>query len=187
MIVAADLLSQIIVNMLDRIFKLICLAIAIFYFGSGPIRVLLYTQPERGMLKYSAGVVELRKKYRGAEYVTLRERSGLHIYQCGYYLWGLGVGFCPLEIRGGDKINGKDVVIGRYERRSKSWGVSQRQIFEMSAHGNPILNFSSAAKYYEKQNSKITCSFLLASTLAHRLIHKSALRNRRPEQTVVGQ
>jgi hypothetical protein len=75
-IVAADLLSQIIVNMLERIFKLICLTIAIFYFGSGPIRVLLYTQPERGMLKYSAGVVELRKKYRGAEYVTLRERSG---------------------------------------------------------------------------------------------------------------
>jgi hypothetical protein len=107
----------------------------VFYYGSGPVRVLLYAAPERSVLTYSAGIADLKKIYRGAEYVVLREKSGLHKYHCGYYLWGLGVGFCPLEIKGGGEINGKNVVIGWHEQGSRFWGVSQRQIFEVSADG----------------------------------------------------
>ncbi|WP_148662115.1 hypothetical protein [Paraburkholderia phytofirmans] len=147
--------------MISKLFNFAILTVAVFYYGSGPVRVLLYAAPEHSMLTYSAGIVDIRKIYRGAEYVTLREQSGLHKYHCGYYLWGLGVGFCPFEIRGGDKINGKDVVIGWYEQRSGFWGVSQKQIFEVSANGGAVLSFDSSVKYYEKQNSKATCSFLL--------------------------
>lgn len=113
------------------------------------------------MLKYSTGIVDLKKIYRGAEYVRLKEKSGLYKFHCGYYLWGLGAGFCPLEIRGGDKINGKEVVLGWYEQKNSFWGVSQRQIFEIFVHGSAVLSFDSSVKYYEKQNSKVTCSFLL--------------------------
>ncbi|MFM0101572.1 hypothetical protein PQQ87_38685 [Paraburkholderia nemoris] len=148
--------------MTSKLFKFALLTVVVFYYGSGPIRVLLYAAPERGMLTYSTGTVDLNKISRGAEYVMLRERSGLHKYHCGYYLWGLGVGFCPLEIRGGDKINGKNLVIGWYEQRGRFWGVSQRQIFEVSADGRAVLGFDSSVTYYENQNSKATCSFLLA-------------------------
>jgi hypothetical protein len=137
------------------------LTLVVFYYGSGPVRVLLYAAPERSVLTYSAGIADLKKIYRGAEYVVLREKSGLHKYHCGYYLWGLGVGFCPLEIKGGGEINGKNVVIGWHEQGSRFWGVSQRQIFEVSADGRGLLGFDSSVKYYEKQNSKATCSFLL--------------------------
>lgn len=82
--------------MISRLFKLIFLTIAVFYFGSGPIRVLLYAAPEYTSLRYSSGVVNVKKIYRGAEYVTLKENSAVNKYHCGYYLWGLGVGFCPL-------------------------------------------------------------------------------------------
>lgn len=148
--------------MISKLFKFFFLTVVVFYYGSGPVRVLLYAAPERSMLTYSTGVVDLKKIYRGAEYVTLMEQSGLHKYHCGYYLWGLGSGFCPLEIRGGDKINGKNLVIGWYEQRSRFWGVSQRQIFEVSANEVAILSFDSSVNYYEKQNSRAMCSFLLA-------------------------
>ncbi|NMM03689.1 hypothetical protein HHL24_38185 [Paraburkholderia sp. RP-4-7] len=149
--------------MLAKLFKFTCLTMAVFYFGSGPIRVLLYSPPMREMLSYSSGVVKFGKIYRGGEYISLIGDADGGTYHCGYRQSGLDVGFCPQEIRGGKNIDGKQVVIGWYVQKRSFWAFSQRQVFEVRQGEEEVLAFDRAVKYYESQNSPIFCKFLLIS------------------------
>jgi hypothetical protein len=47
------------------------LFVIVFYFGSGPIRVLLYTPPAHEILSYSSGTATVVKVYKGGEYISL--------------------------------------------------------------------------------------------------------------------
>lgn len=147
--------------MLAKIFKFFFLTMAISYFGSGPVRVLLYSPPTYEMLSYASGIAKVGKIYRGGEYVSLVGDSGGVKYHCGYRQAGLDVGFCPLEIRGGKNIDGKQVVIGWYTQKSSFWAFSQRQIFEVRDGEVEILTFDRALKYYQVQSSRSFCTVLL--------------------------
>ncbi|RKF49400.1 hypothetical protein [Paraburkholderia fungorum] len=147
--------------MILKFFKFILLTIAFLYFGSGPVRILLYSPPTHEMLSYSSGVAKVGKIYRGGEYISLIGDSGGITYHCGYRQSGLDVGFCPLEIRGGKNIDGKQVVIGWYVQKRSFWAFSQRQIFEVRQGKGDVLAFDQAVKYYQSQSNPIFCKSLL--------------------------
>jgi len=162
--------------MFSKIFKVILLVFALFYFGSGPVRILIYAMPDRDELNYSTGLAKMKRIHRSGEYLTLRNDSRVADFYCGYDFFGLDLAFCPLQIRSGKNVDGRNLTVGWYVQKSNFWGVTQKQIFTVYSGEEVVLSFDDSINYYDNKNSKILNTvFLLVLTAFFGLVARKVL------------